>query len=103
MNQEYEKRVNEAYWIDDLFRKDGKAVVLTGSNAYNPNSVTSQSDLDITVITDLSRLNHKDISKKLHISYDNIAEKCVKQRRANVIVIRWEKEFEIGLNLYDEK
>ncbi|MEK6886459.1 MAG: hypothetical protein AABW88_01375 [Nanoarchaeota archaeon] len=77
--------------------------IFVGGSVGRGYGVTAQSNLNITAIGDLRNLEYKAFCKTIHQPYDAIIEKCLKEGKANVVVIRWKKDFEIGLNLWDKQ
>ncbi len=101
-NIEYERRLEEAKRIADFFKGRSHGVLLTGSVAYASDYVTENSDLDLTVVLDLKDFNYRDFSRATRAPHEEIAADIISQGKVQAAIIRWERGFKVGLNLWDK-
>lgn len=90
MSHEAEIRIKEAKGVAGLLGDIPVAVMYAGSNAYNKEEVTTESDLDMDVILkDFSQL--RKACEKLHISTDDPALKYAEQGTIDNVLFGWDK------------
>ncbi|MBU1988097.1 MAG: hypothetical protein KKD94_01285, partial [Nanoarchaeota archaeon] len=102
MNKEYEVRKAKAEEIVEKIRDLAEGILIVGSVAYNPDAVTSESDLDLVGVLDFSSASFKELYEKLGQRFEPLLVKYATEGKINNVSLVWDEEFEIGLHLWDK-
>ena len=102
MSIEYEKRKSLAEEINKELGHLGVNLVIIGSVAYNPEAVTTESDLDLLGLCDFTKIDFMCLYQILNIPSDpNVINNAQKRIMNNVSLVWNNGNFEIGLHLWD--
>lgn len=103
MVNEYELRISKAKEINEKISDLAVGLLIVGSVAYNPEAVTSKSDLDLVGIFDFSKVDFHELYHRLGQDYEPLLVKHAKVGKINNVSIVWNTpEYEVGLHLWDK-
>ncbi|PIU76252.1 hypothetical protein COS75_00065 [Candidatus Pacearchaeota archaeon CG06_land_8_20_14_3_00_35_12] len=101
MNQEAEKRKKTALEINKRIKDLSLGVILVGSVAHSPQSVTKESDLDIVNVIDFANTDFKKYYRRINQQYEPLVAEYANDCKFNTFSIAWNENFEIGIHLWD--
>lgn len=90
--------------VVNLCKDESAGLIEVGSGAYgrfDQGVVTSESDLDLAAVFNFSAVNLKEWCRALHIPFDEVAESCIKDNEANIVVTNFGKNPGVCLQMFD--